>query len=324
MIFPKIVVISLSLLSSSGLIAQNDNRGPSGSQASEASVSDKNIYPDSTNATLFRDYFSRCSERYGIRCPQKELSIPAVVELDINGEEMGPFYFPFRGKLLSPYGPRHRRMHAGLDIKLQKGDTVRSAFNGVVRLSKRFKGYGLMVVVTHPNGLETLYSHLSKILVKNGQAVVSGEPVGLGGRTGRATTNHLHFETRVFGQHFNPQKFIDINTFSITKEKLLVYNREGKFQILAEGEPFEEPLLAEEDMPMIDSMAVADSSVTLKDTVVKPKVKHSVKAKYHRVKKGDTLYSIARKNKIPLDDLYKMNKLKPGAVLSIGKRLRLN
>jgi murein DD-endopeptidase MepM/ murein hydrolase activator NlpD len=325
MMFSKIVVfLSLSLLSSSVIIAQNENSGPRGSLPSETTISNKNTSPDSTNRTLFRDYFSRCSARYGIKCPQKDLSIPAVIELAINGEAMGPFYFPFRGKLLSPYGPRHRRMHAGLDIKLQKGDTVKSAFNGVVRLSKRFHGYGLMVVVSHPNGLETLYGHLSKILVEDGQVVVSGEPVGLGGRTGRATTNHLHFETRVFGQHFNPLKFIDFDTYSITKEKLLVYNRDGKFQILAEGEPFEEPLLAEEDMPMIDSMAVADSSVAPRDTVVKPKVKHIVKAKYHRVKKGDTLYSIARKNKIPLDDLYKMNKLKPGAVLSIGKRLRLN
>ncbi len=323
MFFSKILAFTLSvtLLSVSFAIANSEHTKPPTSRYTAPNTSTGSASVDSTNAVVFRDYFSRCSARYGIKCPQHDLSIPSVMELTINSEAMGPFYFPFRGKLLSPYGPRHRRMHAGLDIKLQSGDTVKSAFNGVVRLSKRFHGYGLMVVVSHPNGLETLYGHFSKILVEDGQVVASGEPIGLGGRTGRATTTHLHFETRVFGQHFNPLKFIDFDTYSIKTEKLLVYNRDGAIQVLAEGEPLDEPLLAEEGMPVTDSLAVADS--TVKVAIAVP-VKHTTKAKYHKVKKGDTLYSIARKNKIPLNDLYKINKLKPGAILSVGKRLRLN
>lgn len=319
--------LSLSLFSGSVLIAQNEKSDPSGPQPSNAHVSNSNSSTDSTIA-LFHEYYSRCSPRYGIRCPHKDLAIPSTMVLAFGGEEMGSFYFPFRGKLLSPYGPRHRRMHAGLDIKLQKGDTVKSAFNGVVRLSKRFHGYGLMVVVSHPNGLETLYGHLSKILVEDGQKVASGEAIGLGGRTGRATTTHLHFETRVLGQHFNPLKFIDFDTYSLKADRLMVYNRDGNYQVLAEGEPLEEPLLASEDEVIgTDSTAVvADTTIQVASSnkEIKKIAKTSHKTVYHKVKKGDTLYSIARKNKIPLDELYKMNRLKPGSTLSIGKRLRLN
>ena len=329
MIFPKVAVISvsLSLFSGSLLVAQNVLHGPNGSQLADYESSEVDNPNDSTS-TLFQEYFSRCSPKLGIRCSHKNLAIPGEMALSFNSQDMGEFYFPFRGKLLSPYGRRHRRIHAGLDIKLQKGDTVRSAFNGVVRMSKRFHGYGYMVVVSHPNGLETLYAHLSKMLVEDGQQVTSGEAIGLGGRTGRATTNHLHFETRVFGEHFNPLKFIDYDTYSLKAGRLLVYNRDGVIKVLADGEPFEEPMLASEEVQGSDSTAVAVADSTLLDMprkevkVAKVAKKHH--HKYHKVKKGDTLYSIARKNKIPLDDLYKMNKIKPGAVLSIGKRLRLN
>jgi len=232
MIYPKTVVFSLflSLFSLSLSVAQAEFGGPNGSQPTNSETSEIKPSNDST-PTLFREYFSRCSPKLGIRCSHKTLTIPSVMELSFTGQEMGDFYFPFRGKLLSPYGPRHNRMHAGLDIKLQKGDTVKSAFNGVVRLSRKFHGYGLMVVVSHPNGLETLYGHLSHILVDDGQVVASGEAIGLGGRTGRATTTHLHFETRVLGEHFNPLKIIDFDTYSLKADKLMVYNIDGKIKM---------------------------------------------------------------------------------------------
>ena len=119
------------------------------------------------------------------------------------------YAFPLPGaKVISPYGTR--RGHSGADLKTCAGDTIRAAFSGVVRMSKPYAAYGNVVVIRHYNGLETVYSHNSKNLVKVGERVKAGDPVGLTGRTGRATTEHLHFEVRINGQHFDPNKVFDL------------------------------------------------------------------------------------------------------------------
>ena len=103
------------------------------------------------------------------------------------------------------YRPRRTRVHYGLDIKVLTGDTIKSAFDGKVRISRyERRGYGHYLVIRHPNGLETVYAHLSKKLVKENQIVRAGEPIGLGGNTGRSTGSHLHFETRILGKPINP------------------------------------------------------------------------------------------------------------------------
>lgn len=113
--------------------------------------------------------------------------------------------FPLPGaKVLSPYGHRNGTTHSGVDIKTRAGDTIRAAFRGIVRLARPYGAYGNVIVVRHPGGLETIYSHNSRNLVASGDSVVAGQPIGLVGRTGRATTEHLHFETRIDGEHFNP------------------------------------------------------------------------------------------------------------------------
>lgn len=105
----------------------------------------------------------------------------------------------------SNYGLRWGRQHAGLNIKVYIGDTIRAAFDGKVRIVKYDKnGYGKFVVIRHTNGLETYYGHLSKQLVTENQDVKSGQPIGLGGNTGRSTGSHLHFETRICGISINP------------------------------------------------------------------------------------------------------------------------
>lgn len=120
------------------------------------------------------------------------------------------FCFPLPGcKLISDYG-RGGGNHSGIDIKTVPNDTVRSAFNGVVRMSKTFSGYGKVVVVRHSFGMETVYSHNSKNLVESGDSVKAGQPIALEGRTGRATTEHVHFETRVNGVAFNPNLLFDV------------------------------------------------------------------------------------------------------------------
>ena len=112
----------------------------------------------------------------------------------------------------------HIYLHSGADIKTCAKDTIRAAFDGVVRMSKPYYAYGNLVVVRHANGLETIYSHNFKNLVQSGDTVKAGQPIGLTGRTGRATTEHVHFETRINGQHFNPNLIFNLKEGTLRKE----------------------------------------------------------------------------------------------------------
>jgi len=127
-----------------------------------------------------------------------------------------------RLKINSDYGIRRRWMHRGIDLDLNLGDTVRAAFSGKVRI-KNFErgGYGNYLVIRHPNGLETVYGHLSGFLVSENQIVLAGQPIGLGGSTGRSTGPHLHFETRFLGEAFNPHEII--NDLEYSRNSLVGY-----------------------------------------------------------------------------------------------------
>lgn len=130
------------------------------------------------------------------------------------------YCFPLPGgKVISAYGAR--RGHSGTDIKTKPNDTIRCAFDGVVRMAKSYAAYGNVVVVRHENGLESIYSHNSRNLVKPGDVVKAGEAVGLTGRTGRATTEHLHLEFRVDGCHFNPDLIFDMKNRTLRKRELI-------------------------------------------------------------------------------------------------------
>ena len=108
------------------------------------------------------------------------------------------------------YRPRRARAHLGLDVKVKIGDTIRAAFDGKVRISRyERRGYGHYLVIRHPNGLETVYGHLSKKLVNENDIVHAGDPIALGGNTGRSTGSHLHFETRILGNAINPALMFD-------------------------------------------------------------------------------------------------------------------
>lgn len=120
------------------------------------------------------------------------------------------------------YRPRRRRVHYGLDIKVQRGDTIRAAFDGKVRyVSYQRRGYGNYVVIRHPNGLETLYAHLTRRLVDENEVVKAGDPIGLGGNTGRSTGTHLHFETRLLGKALNPALMFDFSNQDVTGDTYL-------------------------------------------------------------------------------------------------------
>ena len=101
------------------------------------------------------------------------------------------------------------------DLKTVNKDNILAAFDGEVVFSGPFSGYGNLIRIRHDNGLETYYSHNSKNLVKVGEQVKAGQVIALTGQTGRASTPHLHFETRIGGQAVNPNRFFDHQTYSI-------------------------------------------------------------------------------------------------------------
>lgn len=145
-----------------------------------------------------------------VRC---EGDMPEVFDIDLRD-----FTMPTPSKVItSNYGPRHGRNHNGVDVKVYIGDTIYAAFSGKVRIvNYEAQGYGNYVVIRHSNGLETVYGHLSKHLVKPNQIVKSGDPIGLGGNTGRSTGSHLHFETRLCGIALNPSLMFDFKMQDVT------------------------------------------------------------------------------------------------------------
>ena len=209
--------------------------------------------------------------------------VPETYTIDLTG-----FHMPTPStRITSPFGPRWRRMHNGLDLKVNIGDTIVSAFDGKVRVVKyERRGYGKYVVIRHDNGLETVYGHLSKQLVEDNQLVKAGEPIGLGGNTGRSTGSHLHFETRFLGIAINPIYMFDFPKQDIvadtyTFRKLKGVNRAGSNTQMADGA-----------------------------------------IRYHKVKGGDTLSRIAKLRGVSVSTLCKLNRIKPTTTLRIGQVLR--
>ena len=131
------------------------------------------------------------------------------------------FCSPFKNYVTSGFGPRRYMFHFGMDIKLQIGDSVEAAMDGIVRVTKYDRrGFGNVVVLRHPKGLETIYGHLSKVLVTTNQMVKAGTVIGLGGNSGRSTGSHLHFETRYQGEPFDPSCFYDFDNFDLKHDTL--------------------------------------------------------------------------------------------------------
>lgn len=132
----------------------------------------------------------------------------AVFRLNLDEITDREWHYPLaNSKVISGYGGKRR--HTGVDIKNGPGTEVYAAFDGLVVQSGTFSGYGKCITLRHTNGLETRYSHNSKNYVSVGDKVKAGQVIGIVGRTGRATTEHLHFETRVAGKAFDPSYVFD-------------------------------------------------------------------------------------------------------------------
>ncbi len=146
-----------------------------------------------------------------------ESEFPESQIIKIESDSLGIYHHPRAGPVNSRFGWRDGRMHKGIDINLNRGDAVVAAFDGMVRIAHVQGGFGNVVIIRHYNGLDTVYAHLSKIKVKPGQVVLSGQLIGLGGSTGHSSGPHLHFEVRFKGQAVNPASiisFIDNKTYN--------------------------------------------------------------------------------------------------------------
>ncbi|NOR73946.1 MAG: peptidoglycan DD-metalloendopeptidase family protein [Draconibacterium sp.] len=125
------------------------------------------------------------------------------------GIMLSKFVFPVRNKIISRFGPRHGRMHNGLDVRSATGDTICAAFDGQIISLRYYYGFGNLIIIQHEKNIKTYYAHLSKFLLKYGTRVNRGEPIGLAGSTGRATGSHLHFEIRENNHAYDPELVYD-------------------------------------------------------------------------------------------------------------------
>lgn len=155
------------------------------------------------------DYYSTglLDQRYQLKSPNTSVYVDGLPETII-----ATFYRPVPGRITSPFGLRERgnRMHKGVDIALQTGDTVRAAISGTVaRVGFERGGYGHFIVIDYPGGIQSRYAHLSASLVKPGDQVLPGKVIALGGSTGNSTGPHLHFEIRCGGTPMDPTPLLN-------------------------------------------------------------------------------------------------------------------
>ena len=197
--------------------------------------------------------------------------------------------------ITSNFGHRWGREHKGLDVKVYIGDTIRAAFNGKIRIVRyEASGYGNYIVIRHSNGLETIYGHLSKQLVAENQEVRAGEPIGLGGNTGRSTGSHLHFETRFLGIALNPILMFDFPNQDVTSD-FFTFRRDSYAS---------ESLVASKRNATRAEREEADNDNGNK---VSNNSESDGITRFHKVSSGETLSSIARKRGTTIDNICKLN-----------------
>lgn len=223
------------------------------------------------------------------------------------------FCMPTTSKVVtSNFGRRWGRMHKGIDVKVYIGDTIRAAFSGKVRIVRyEARGYGNYVVIRHYNGLETIYGHMSKHLVEENQVVKAGDPIGLGGNTGRSTGSHLHFETRLCGVALNPALMFDFRNQDVTGDTYMFHK--DTYQ--------NESVLANKRNGKSDASLASSSNGSSRGKSGSSSSAASADVRYHKVRRGETLSSIAKKRGTTVAKLCKLNhiskrmRIRPGQIL---------
>ena len=269
----------------------------------------------------------------------EEGHVAANFKIDLRG-----FAMPTTSRQInSDFGRRWGKQHEGLDIKVYTGDTIRSAFDGKVRIvAFNRRGYGYYIVIRHPNGLETLYGHLSKQLVKEDQIVRAGEVIGLGGNTGRSSGSHLHFETRLLGQPIDPALLFDFPNQDVTGDFYTLRNRAMTKGDLAVAEtrqmeeearmrehaqfasvfPTQTASAAETDMANAENEEEETTQQATQPSSKKSARRQNGRTATHRVKRGDTLSKIAKRHGLTITQLCRLNGIKTSTTLRPGQKLR--
>lgn len=247
------------------------------------------------------DLYEEWENKYAHRATE----LPDSFRIDLRD-----FCMPTTNRVLtSNFGARWGRQHKGLDVKVYIGDTIRAAFSGKVRMVKYNPGgYGKYVVIRHNNGLETTYGHLSAQLVEENQEVRAGEPIGLGGNTGRSTGSHLHFETRLCGVAINPALMFDFREQDVVGDSYM-FNRDTYKAESAEANRLRGK--------------VGNGGYNREDVIgTKPMPQDTNdEVLYHKVSNGETLQSIAKKRGVTVDTICRLNhigknmRLRPGQIL---------
>lgn len=266
-------------------------------------ISDEQL--DNPSFSLYPEWSNEYVHRYNVELPEE-------YKIDLRH-----FCMPTPSRqITSNFGYRKsfRRMHKGLDIKVYIGDTIRSAFSGKVRVvAYEGRGYGKYVVIRHNNGLETVYGHLSAQLVRENDVVKVGEPIGLGGNTGRSTGSHLHFETRLLGEAINPAEMFDFEAQDVTGD-FYVFRAHGSNSVLASHDGSGDKVLRSASASSVSSRKSSSDRSSQK----RPRVGGNV----HKVKSGETLSAIARKHGTTIARLCKLNRIKTTTILRPGQILR--
>ncbi|QUB70338.1 peptidoglycan DD-metalloendopeptidase family protein [Prevotella multiformis] len=272
---------------------------------------------------LYNDWNNNYAHRGG--------NLPDVYKIDLRG-----FHMPTPSRVItSNFGRRWGRRHQGLDIKVYIGDTIRAAFSGKVRVVKYdANGYGKYIVIRHNNGLETIYGHLSKQIVSPNQTVRAGQPIGLGGNTGRSTGSHLHFETRLAGVALNPALFFDFAHQDVTGD-YYVFRRstvaqESDRATAARGTSSSlgysrENIQGRSNRSYSQRQEKTYNTDFSSHTPRTEAAAEGSQITYHKVVNGETLETIARQHGISLEQLCRQNhlgkftKVVGGQLLAIGK-----
>ncbi|MDE5762608.1 MAG: peptidoglycan DD-metalloendopeptidase family protein, partial [Bacteroidales bacterium] len=223
-------------------------------------------------------YTSFTSKELHYRHPEEILHGDDTIVIQLV-DSASVYVHPFKGRVTSRFGPRWGRMHYGTDVGLATGDTIVAAFDGVVRVAQRNYSYGNIAIIFHKNGLETYYAHMSKLLVEPNQVVKAGQPIGLGGNTGRSRGSHLHLEIRYLGVPIDAQFIIDFQNFALISDTF----------------------------PLCKNTVYGISSSGIR---------------YHKIKSGETLSSIARKYRTSVSRIKALNNIK-GNTIRAGAVIRV-
>lgn len=265
--------------------------------------------------------------------------IPRGTRIDLRG-----FAMPTDNrKINSNFGRRWGRAHEGIDVKVYVGDTIRAAFDGKVRIrAYNGRGYGYYIVIRHSNGLETLYGHMSRQLVSENEIVRAGQPIGLGGNTGRSTGSHLHFEVRLCGTPIDPALIFDFPNQDVRSNFYVTTKNYGdRSQAMASAQRFEsessqaaeqaataqvsDEQMADEAQQAVEQEEKAEAATAAPRSTrsTRSRSRRATRSRYTTVKSGDTLYDIARRNGTTVKALCKKNGIKSTKTLRPGQRISL-